>query len=407
MNLQTVKVMIVDDDELSRHRLHRILGNLGANNIQEAVNGEHALALLKSGEPMDLVVTDLRMPIMDGVELIRHLAEWHLARAVIIASGLDPALLQSVETMARAYGLQVLGAIPKPLSPQRLAQLVLRYKAMDAEHKASAAAEISIATMREALRSGEIYVEYQPKVECAGRRVAGVEALARWRRADGSLVPPAEFVAFAEREGLIDLLTYRVLDQACADLTQWAQAGYTLNVAVNISMLSLSEVRIADRIADKACAIGCKPHNIILEVTETALAKETAKALDVLTRLRLKGFGLSIDDFGTGYASMQQLSNIPFTELKIDRSFVNGCAERPRMRSVIETSLELARKLGLSSVAEGVEAREDWDVLQAMGCDYAQGWLISKSLSAADLFAWFKEWQRRTDLVSTHFGNRA
>jgi EAL domain-containing protein (putative c-di-GMP-specific phosphodiesterase class I) len=187
-------------------------------------------------------------------------------------------------------------------------------------------------------------------------------------------------------------LTEWVLVQACLARQGWA-AAVAQPVSINVSMLSLTDVSVADRYLALARRHHVDPAQIIIEVTEDAVMKDAARSLDVLARLRLKGFGLSIDDFGTGYSSLHQLSSIPFTELKVDQSFVHGAVGDERKRAMVEASLELARKLKLTSVAEGVETRAEWDLLARLGCDLAQGWFVSQALPADEVVAWMSHWE--------------
>jgi EAL domain-containing protein (putative c-di-GMP-specific phosphodiesterase class I) len=221
--------------------------------------------------------------------------------------------------------------------------------------------------------------------------VIGVEALARWRHG-GAVIGPTHFIPVFEREGMIDDFTERMLARACHWRRRWAQEGVELKVAVNVSMLNLTKVEAADRFQQIVGDHGVKSRDIVIEVTESSVMSEAAHALNVLARLRLKGFGLSIDDFGTGYSSLAQLSQIPFTELKIDQGFVSGAVRQPRKRAVVETSLDLARKLQLTAVAEGVETIEEWQMLAELGCQLAQGFLISSALPGEQLLAGIKAW---------------
>ena len=229
-------------------------------------------------------------------------------------------------------------------------------------------------------------------MEIGSGHVVGVEALARWRHGD-AMIGPVHFIPVFEREGMIDAFTDRMLARACHWRRLWAQQGVELKVAVNVSMLNLTRIEAADRFQRIVGDHGVKPRDVVIEVTESSVMSEAAHALNVLARLRLKGFGLSIDDFGTGYSSLAQLSQIPFTELKIDQGFVTGAVRQPRKRAVVEASLELARKLQLSAVAEGVETVEEWQMLAELDCQLAQGFLISPALPGEQLLAGIADWR--------------
>jgi EAL domain-containing protein (putative c-di-GMP-specific phosphodiesterase class I) len=204
---------------------------------------------------------------------------------------------------------------------------------------------------------------------------------------------PASFMGLIEQLGLIDRLTWSMLRQSAMACSAWQQQGIDITVSVNLSQASLSDPSLAGRITSLVSRQHLDPRKMVLEITESAAMTEVGPALENLTRLRMKGFGLSIDDFGTGYSSMQQLSRIPFTELKIDRSFVSGAPEHAQRKIILESSNDLARRLGLKSVAEGVETRGEWEELQRVGCLIAQGYFIAQPMPAADFLHWAKNWQ--------------
>ena len=395
MALGGLSVMVVEDHGFQRRMALRLLSEVGVQRVAEASDGESALALLQAMDPMpDVLVVDLDLPGMDGIQFIGHVAHAKLARAVVIASALDAALLNTVQAMTRAYGLRVLGCVEKPLTAPKLADVLGRFHQDIETAGGETPVEISAAAVREALERGEFLPWFQPQVEFANGRVMAVEALARWQRPDGSLVQPLQFIGTIEREGLVDALTDAILDQACAWKARWAREGLALRVAVNVSMLSLARVEAADRFQSIVRRHGVDPREVVLEITESAVMDEAAHALNVLARLRLKGFGLSIDDFGTGYSSLSQLAHIPFTELKIDQSFVGGACQQPRKRAVVEASLDLARKLGLVVVGEGVERTEEWQMLADLGCTYAQGFLISRPVPGEQIPGVVEHWRR-------------
>ena len=185
-----------------------------------------------------------------------------------------------------------------------------------------------------------------------------------------------------------------MLEQACRWKRRWDGEGMALHLSVNVSPSALADPEIADHYQQLVRDHGVSPSDVMLEITEGSLVTDAARGLGVLARLRLKGFGLSIDDFGTGYSSLAQLSQIPFTELKIDQDFVSGASAEPRKRAVIEASLDLARKLQLEVVAEGVETTEDWQMLAELGCGVAQGYLIAAPVSGEDLPGAVARWRR-------------
>jgi EAL domain-containing protein (putative c-di-GMP-specific phosphodiesterase class I)/FixJ family two-component response regulator len=387
--------MVVEDHGFQRRMALRLLADLGIGEVHEAADGGAGLDLLQGlPQPPDVVLVDLDMPGMDGVEFIGHVAQRRLARGVALVSALDPALLNTVQTMARAYGLHVLGSVEKPLTIDKLQALLTRYEERMHEPNDDEVVEVGIDELRNALVHGEIVPWFQPQVEFGYGKVVAVEALARWQRRDGQVVRPHHFVPMLEREGLAAVLTDSILDQACAWKRRWDGEGMGCKLAVNVSPAVLHDPAAADRYQQIVQAHGIDPAQVVLEITESLLMAEAARGLGVLARLRLKGFGLSIDDFGTGYSSLAQLSQVPFTELKIDQGFVSGAHAQPRKRAVIEASLDLARKLQLDTVAEGVETVEDWQMLAELGCGMAQGYLIAPPVPAEELAPTIGRWRR-------------
>lgn len=392
MSLAALRVMVVEDHGFQRRMALRLLAELGVLNTLEAADGRAALTLLEQGTAPDVILVDLDMPGMDGIEFIGHVAQRRLARGVALVSALDPALLNTVQMMARAYGLYVLGSIEKPLTADKLEGLLTRFEERMHEAEADEHIEIGIAEVREALVSGQIVPWFQPQAEFANGKVVGVEALARWVR-DGQVIRPQYFVGLLEADGLAADLTDTILDQACRWKRRWEDDGLRLNLSVNVSPATLHDPAAADRYQQIAEAHGLSPSEVILEITESLLMADAARGLGVLARLRLKGFGLSIDDFGTGYSSLAQLSQVPFTELKIDQGFVHGANAQSRKRAVVEASLDLARKLQLETVAEGVESVEDWQMLAELGCGIAQGYLVGAPVAAEDLAGVVGRWR--------------
>jgi EAL domain-containing protein (putative c-di-GMP-specific phosphodiesterase class I)/AmiR/NasT family two-component response regulator len=395
MRLGDLAIMVVEDHGFQRRVAMRLLEELGLTRITAAPDGRAALTMLEqSASPPDVVLVDLDLPEMDGIEFIGHVASRKLARAIVLTSALDPALLNTVQGMTRAYGLRVLGVVEKPLTTAKLADVLAQIHLTEDLQIDEPDVEFHHDALARALEADEFEPYFQPKVAIASGQVVGVEALARWRHGD-RVIGPNQFIGVFERDGLIDAFTERMLERACRWHKIWAAAGVELKVSVNVSMLNLVKVDAADRYQQIVTDNGVKPRDIVIEITESSVMSEAAHALNVLARLRLKGFGLSIDDFGTGYSSLAQLSQIPFTELKIDQGFISGAPRQPRKRAVVETSLDLARKLQLTVVAEGVETVEEWQMLAELGCQQAQGYLISRAVPGNEVLACIRAWQHR------------
>ncbi len=394
MLVEDVSVMVVEDDAFQRRMLVRLLNDMGVKKITQAPEGRAALnLLLDSVDPIDIVISDLDMPNMDGMELIRHLGDQQTVGSVILTSGLDATLINSVGTMARAYGIDLLGGIEKPVTQHKLDRLIKRFL-LDGAYKPvnDPTPMIPLDEIRRGMQAFEFHPYYQPKVEIATGKVIGAESLVRWMHPQRGVIAPAKFIPQMEEGGLIDELTWIVLAGAATDCRTLRDGGLDMTVAVNLSLRSLTNTGIAERVVEILRSVDLDPSHVVLEVTETAAVSNVGHVLENLARLRMKGFGLAIDDYGTGYSSMQQLSRIPFTELKIDRAFVADAARQERLKVLVNASLDMTRKLGLKSVAEGVENRADWDLLVQMKCDVAQGYFIAKPMPFDQLGNWVLNW---------------
>jgi len=389
--LSAIRAFVVEDHAFQRGGIVTMLRAIGIRHIREASNGREALAMLEADRersPPDVILCDLEMPEVDGIEFLRAVAERRLAHAVIIISGREPDILASVEAMVRAQGLVVLGKLSKPVSAQDLWGLLTSDPGAAPPPADERRLAVESAHLQRAIEAREIKCEFQPKVNLANGALLSVEALARWRPPGAEPVGPNEFVPAMVRAGLIAALTAQVLDAACRALAAWDRQGLALTAAVNVSMSVLADLGTADRFVSQVRAHGVDPRRITFEVTETEVMSDVAAVLNVLARLRLKGFRLAIDDFGTGYASLAQLNTIPFTELKIDQTFVRNCGQSHRLRNIVRSIIELARRLNIRTVAVGIESREEWDFLRLAGCDEGQGYYIARPMPEDEIPAY-------------------
>jgi EAL domain-containing protein (putative c-di-GMP-specific phosphodiesterase class I) len=296
--------------------------------------------------------------------------------------------------------LNVLGHLNKPVQFERLEALLNSWHSTAPKAAGKAVRRYDAEEVRRAISGGELVNHYQPKVDVVSGALTGVETLVRWQHPDDGLVLPDDFIGVAEESGLIDDLTHVVLAEALGQTRRWLDQGLKLRVAVNVSMHNLARLEFADFVLGEVARSGVAAEDLILEVTESRLMTDVLAPLDILTRLRLKHIGLSIDDFGTGHSSLSQLRDIPFDELKIDRSFVHGAGQDKTRGAIFTASLGMARQLGMKTVAEGVEDRADWNFLRQHGCDLAQGYFIARPMPADRLPAWLADWEtRRAKLV--------
>ncbi len=391
ISVNQLSFLIVEDDDLQRMVVSEMLRSLGATMICDASNGRQALDILRreKHKQIDIVICDLNMPEMDGMEFLRHLGEEQQHVSIIITSSLDKKLIDSVGKMANMHEIQLLGKIEKPVTPSTLEALISQYIRPGNKRSQQIITQASPFTLYEILdgvRTKQIEPFYQPKLNIESGEVIGAEALARWIHPQHGVITPDAFIPLLEQSGNIDGLTFLMLEKAASACKMFHSKGFFISISVNLSLASLDDTNLADRIIQVVKAAGIEPEHIILEITESAAMTNVAHSLENLTRLRMFGFGLSIDDYGTGYSSMQQLTRIPFSELKIDRSFVKDVYDNEAMRVVVEQSIQMANKLGVKTVAEGVETRQGWDVLKEIGCDTGQGFYIAKPMSLEDFF---------------------
>jgi len=300
-------------------------------------------------------------------------------------------VLETAEKLAGTLGLFVVGRLAKPFQLPELEELLRNYRVpgTTVPPKPTAGVPIPDKDLRAAVKLNEFILHYQPQIDFATGAVTGVEALVRWQHPVRGLLYPDSFIGRLEELGLIDDLGWLVAERALAEVKLFADKNRALpRLALNTSVRSLCDLKFPDRLASLLRKHDIPPDGIILEITESGLINELSRTLDVLTRLRVKGVKLSIDDFGTGYAMMQQLVNIPATELKIDRVFVMNMHFNRSDRIMVEKSIDLGHELAMQVIAEGVETAQQLEFLRTAGCESAQGYFISRPLPPEELVGW-------------------
>lgn len=388
-------VLLVEDSGLQREYVAELLAALGVTQVSHACGGRQALELLRGlaerRQPLPLLVLDLNMPDMDGIELLMRLHEEDLCAPVIVASGYEEALVATVLDMIRALRLPLLGNLPKPLSGRDLHALLLQLPHLASpppEESPGPAVRVTVLNLLQALRLDHVRPHYQPKINLADGRLLGYEVLARWADPHLGMIFPSDFIALATESGLLPSLTFHLVDRVLADAARLRECGWTPSLAINIDISMLANREFANELIARVQASGARAEQLILEITESALMHDTAATLASVGRLRLAGFGLSIDDYGTGFSTLHQLTRLPFTELKIDRAFVTSARHNPRSHAILQSAIDMGARLRMPSVAEGVETVDEVHLLRGLGCSAAQGYLFARPMSGEAMLAW-------------------
>jgi EAL domain-containing protein (putative c-di-GMP-specific phosphodiesterase class I)/ActR/RegA family two-component response regulator len=400
-------ILLVDDDAFMLGLQSHMLRSMGYARIASLGSARAALELLYSpaaqDQQFDVIVCDLNMPEMDGIEFLQALNAADFVGGVILLSGEGARIMHTVQKLLSGRGMRILGALEKPAKPDALRALLDCWRPSE-EPGRPAAPTLAIAgtEVECAMARREWLLHYQPKVSLGTGAVVGMEALVRWKHPEHGLIYPDSFVWIAEECGVIDSLTEWVLQEATEQLARWEARGLKIQIAVNVSMDNLRAPDFARRAAAIVREAGTSPQDVTLEITESRAMSPTSAPLESLVRLRMLRFKLSIDDFGTGHSSLAQLRDVPFTELKIDKGFVHGARGNQIIRPMLDGSLGIAKRLGMVSVAEGVETIEDWHLVREIECDIAQGYFIGHPMVESRVADWLVEWSgRRHRLMSS------
>lgn len=343
----------------------------------------------------DLIVMDLSMPEGDGIELLRFLSAEHSKAMIVLISGVDPKILNTARTLGEEQGLNMVGVLSKPFRVEGLEALLTE--------QLSLGDEIPTTELSEAIQSGQIEVHYQPKVtvrDGAGCLIDDVEALVRWRHPKKGLLLPNKILPVAEQGNLMRPLTLAVVRTAFKQVVAWREMGLDICIALNLAPELLNNLNLPDEIAELAREYGIEPNKVVLEITESGVMEDTILAMDILTRFRLKGFQLSIDDYGTGFSSLAQLYRMPFSELKIDQSFIRDVTKNKEARVIVETTIAMAKGLSLPICAEGVEDQDTYDFLTSYKCEKLQGYFISRPIPGDALIEFVFSWNHDLQRVS-------
>jgi EAL domain-containing protein (putative c-di-GMP-specific phosphodiesterase class I) len=396
MENRQLHFLVAEGEMAQRQALADVLVHLGAGRITQVPDGHTALRHFDDGinPPVDVGIIDLALPGMDGLELIRRLSEARCRAGIVIIGAQSNAVLFSVETMALAYGINLLGTIAKPVSPVRLTELIESYSAVPLAPPVGVAGRtFTFAEVGRGLQARQFDPYFQPKIELETGQVKGLEMFARWRHPEYGVLGPEAFIKALEDNHRVDFLDWSMIEKSVAACRTLHDQGIPISFSVNVDQSTLAHPQFMAQISACLERHRILPDYITFEMTESAVLTTEPHFLERLLRLRMLGFGLAIDDYGTGRSNLQLLARIPFSELKIDRSFVDGASKRPAIGVVLRSCLGLARNLDRRSVAVGVETKQDWDFLQGLGCTYAQGYYIAKPMPVEEFPAWLDDWR--------------
>jgi EAL domain-containing protein (putative c-di-GMP-specific phosphodiesterase class I) len=375
-------ILVVDDDAFQRDMLEIQLAAQGWHNLLFASSGAEALAHLdRYGGQIIAIISDLSMPDMDGLVLMRHLSGRRCRAGIILRSGMDEEILNSAAGLVAAHGLSILGVLTKSSSHERLRFLLmgLGEPVLHAQVESMQGALLP-ERLTAGLADGEFVPWYQPKMNVRSKKTVSVEALARWPTVAGGMIGPGQFVPAIEAAGLADQLFIAIVGTVLTDLQTWRKQGIAITVSVNMSMDTALNLGIPDQLRELVEKARLQPSDLIIEVTESRLMVERSLAMETLTRLSMMGFVLSIDDFGTGYSSLVQLIDLPFKELKIDGSFVQRASAERKAAAILNISILIGSNLGMTVVAEGVETSKQLEFLTNFGEVIAQGFQIARPM---------------------------
>lgn len=333
-----------------------------------------------------LILLDLQMPGMDGIEALRYLGRVGTDAGILLASGMDQRVLVSARQLGDQLGLKMLGTLQKPAMIEDIEALLVKH--------VEPGRRITVDDLRRAIEEHELLVHYQPKlVRTSGDwQVRSAEALVRWRHPQLGLLYPGEFLPLAEKSGLIVNVTDFVLTDAIRQIGHWRQRDLDLGAAVNLSPRLVQDLEFPERLSLILREFDAAAEQLTLEVTEAASLDDPELVMDIFTRLRVRGVGLSLDDFGIGTSSLTQLYKMPFSEVKIDRLLIGEIPTGRAAATVVRAIIDLAHNLSLSVCAEGVEASPVFEMLEQAGCDAIQGEFIAPAMPANEIESFINVW---------------
>jgi len=379
-----MRMLVFDDDDAIGRLVVRVATASGLEAM--AVSDADTFKQRLQSDPPQVVVLDLQLGGTDGVEQMRLLANQHYAGALVLMSGYDARVLATANSVGTSLGLKIESVLEKPLCVAELGKVF--------ERLLFAGQTLSTARLLQAIANNdELVLEFQPIVSREPKTLKKLEALVRWQHPVLGLIPPARFLPAAESDtATIDALTDWVVGAAVDAYQVLAELGVTVPLAVNVSMNNLHDLTFPDRIAQRLRAGGMPAEHLCLEITESAVFNDVVRTMEILSRIRLKGMQLSIDDFGTGYSSLRMLCQMPFSEIKIDQSFVSDVTISRDSRAIVKSIVGLAANMEMTCIAEGVETEDTAKLLEGLGVCNLQGYLIARPMPVEAVPPWLATW---------------
>lgn len=384
-------VLIIEDHDFQRKFLHLQLEKAGLNHISSVSCGTEALEYIGKHHP-NLLICDLNMPTMDGVELLQKLGEQNYRGDVIISSAQNEMVINAANKMCIQYGLNLIGQMEKPVTTEKLANL-LNQTASLSTSSASSQIEVTEAQIRQAVENHEFELYYQPLVNFKTGDWQESETLIRWNHPDYGVLSPFFFLDKVQQLGLLPTVALKTLNQAIRDLPYTEFRRFAFNITAN----ELMNEQFTNHLLQLIESNTLSPAHVRLELTESDVVQNLGRALASATRICMKGITLAIDDFGTGYSSLKLLEDLPFSELKLDVDFVKNVNHNRSSRAIVEASLFLAEKLGFDTVAEGIEDQKLWATMQSLSevNGLAQGFFVARPMPVTELEQWHNSWKER------------
>ncbi|MBV7315884.1 EAL domain-containing protein [Shewanella sp. NIFS-20-20] len=391
------QVLVIDDSKAILLIVKNLLNSLGVSQVTVTHQPVKALDIItRNPNRYSLILTDLNMPEMDGMAVLRGLGELGYQGAVGIISEMESRIVSLAADIAKAYCLHLIGCIAKPLQPKDLNGLLLKAECLF-EAQNNPINFLSERQLRDVIAEDFVFPYYQPKINMKTHKVSSVEVLMRVKiRGEQDAVVPNRFLSLAASLDLLDVMTDILIAKAAADMPRLRQQfGDDFRLCINLSPTQLENLSLVDELECRFATYGIPPKQIVLEITEDN-ALRSPHQLETLNRFRMRGFGVSLDDFGSGFTNINQLRSLPFSEIKIDRSLIINIHRDVFCQTIVNSLIEIASQMDVILVAEGIEQVDELKYLLSHFDEMLiQGYLISKPRSLGSLVAWHASWQKQ------------